>query len=127
MLFRVGVEPAKDIRGGGFLQFDGGDKAQDIVPERNDVFGLAIRVWFDFPGRLLGVFAAAENIQPLPLEILEARRVRDLHQEAGGEYRFAVSESIGGMNVALNHIVFQQTIDHVGTFALGGTEDQRVP
>ena len=62
VLFRVGVEPAKDIRGSRFLQFDGGDKAQDIVPERDDVFGLAIRVWFDFPGRLLGVFAATENI-----------------------------------------------------------------
>ena len=31
-MFRVGVEPPKELRGGGFLQLDGGNKAQYVVP-----------------------------------------------------------------------------------------------
>jgi hypothetical protein len=29
----IGIEPAEDIRGGRFLEFNGRDEAQDVVPE----------------------------------------------------------------------------------------------
>ena len=37
VLLGIGIEPAEDIRGGRFLEFDRGDEAQDVVPELNDV------------------------------------------------------------------------------------------
>ena len=37
MLLGVGVETAKELRGGRFLEFDRGDEAQDVVPELDDV------------------------------------------------------------------------------------------
>ena len=33
MLLSIGVEPAEDIRGGRFFEFNGRDEAQDVVPE----------------------------------------------------------------------------------------------
>ena len=37
VLFRVGVEPPKEIGGGRFLEFNGRDEGQDVVPELDDV------------------------------------------------------------------------------------------
>ena len=46
---------------------------------------------------------------------------------ARGEDRFGVAKGIRGMNIAFDHFIVHQTIDHVGALALCGAEDQRVP
>jgi len=61
VLFRVRVEAAKDIGRGRFLELNGGDKAQNIVPARDDAVGIPIGVRLDGPRRLIDVLAAAEK------------------------------------------------------------------
>ena len=40
---------------------------------------------------------------------------------------FTIAMRVGGMDVALDDVVVHQPIDHIGTLALGGAEDQRMP
>jgi FG-GAP-like repeat len=42
VLFRVGVEPPKEIGGSRLLEFDRGDEAQNVVPVLEDAIGIAI-------------------------------------------------------------------------------------
>jgi hypothetical protein len=46
---------------------------------------------------------------------------------ARGEDRFGVAKGIRGMNIAFEHFIVHQTIDHVGALALFGPQEQRVP
>ncbi len=71
--------------------------------------------------------ATPEDIASLPLEVLEPRRVGDANQIAGGKDRLAVAKRIGGMDVAFDHVVVQQAIDHIGALAIRSAEYEGVP
>jgi hypothetical protein len=74
VLFRVRVEPAKEVRGRHFLEFDGCDHAQDFVPLLNHNLVIRIASGLDLPGGTVYPLAVPENIEPLALEVLEAGR-----------------------------------------------------
>jgi hypothetical protein len=82
VLFRVGIEPAEDIRGSRFLEFNGRDEAQDVVPELDDVLLIAVRGRLNFPRRTIQGLPAAEDVEPLMLEVLKARGIRKPRQMA---------------------------------------------
>jgi hypothetical protein len=48
---------------------------------------------------------AAEEVEPLTLEVLKARGVRKPGQMAGGEDRFGVPEGIRRINIAFDHFI----------------------
>src|SRR6266576_975301 len=70
VLFRVRVEPAKQVRGRHFLEFDGCDHAQDFVPLLNHNLVIRIASGLDLPGGTVYRLAVPENIEPLALEVL---------------------------------------------------------
>src|ERR1700674_2507061 len=82
VLFRVRVEPAKQVRGRHFLEFDGCDHAQDFVPLLNHNLVIRIASGLDLPGGTVYPLAVPENIEPLALEVLEAGRVGKSQQMA---------------------------------------------
>jgi hypothetical protein len=61
VLLGVGIEPAEDVRGGRLLEFDGGDEAQDVVPELNDVILIDVALRLDLPARAIDGLAAPED------------------------------------------------------------------
>src|SRR5271165_2995009 len=70
VLFRVRVEPAKQVRGRHFLEFDGCDHAQDFVPLLNHNLLIRIASGLDLPGGTVYPLAVPENIESLALELL---------------------------------------------------------
>jgi hypothetical protein len=91
VLLGIGNEPAEDVRGGRFLELDGGDEAQDVVPELNDVILVDLALRLDLPARAIDGLATPEDIASLPLEVLERRCVGDADQITGGKDRLAVA------------------------------------
>lgn len=127
MLLGIGIEPTEDVRGGRFLELDGGDEAQDVVPELNDVILVDAALRRDLPVRAINGLATPEDIAALPLEVPEPRREGDADQITGGKDRLAVAKGIGGMDVAFDHIVVQQAVGYVWALAVRGAEHEGVP
>ena len=50
VLLRIGVEPTKKIRGRDFLELDGRDHAQDLVPLLNHNLVIGVASGLDLPG-----------------------------------------------------------------------------
>ena len=71
MLPRVGVEPFEQLGGRGFLQLDGRDKAENLVPLGGDLLDLDRGVGDEFVavGRIR--FARRQSIEPLPWDIFD--------------------------------------------------------
>jgi hypothetical protein len=123
----IGIESTEDIRCGRFLEFNRGDEAQDVVPELNDVILIDVALRFDLPSRAIDGLAIPKYLASLPLEVLEPRRVGDADQITGGKDRLAVAKRIGGMDVAFDHLVVHQAIDHESALPVRGAKHQRVP
>ena len=87
----------------------------------------AVRGRLNFPRRTIHGLPAAEDVEPLTLEVLKARGVRKPCQMAGGKDRFGVPKGIRRMNIAFDHFIVHQAIDHLGALAIRGAEHQRVP
>jgi len=51
VLSGVGIQPPEDIRGGALLQFNGGDKTQDVVPCGDDRVLIYVLLGFYHPAR----------------------------------------------------------------------------
>ena len=81
----------------------------------------------DHGGVLIAPVPTPEDIESLTFEVLETGRVGDAQQMAGAKDGFAVAKRIGGMNVAFDHLIVHQAIDHVGALATRCPEHQRVP
>jgi len=97
VLFRVRIEPAKQVRGRHFLEFDGCDHAQDFVPLLNHNLVIRIASGLDLPGGTVYPLAVPENIEPLALQVLEAGRVGKSQQMAHGEDQLAEAKGVGRM------------------------------
>src|SRR5450631_2209397 len=85
------------------------------------------RTGCDHGGVLIAPVPTPEDIESLTFEVLETGRVGDAQQMAGAKDGFAVAKRIGGMNVAFDHLIVHQAIDHVGALAIRCAEHQRVP
>lgn len=110
-----------------FLEFDGSNQAQDIIPTFFDNLAVDIFVRPDVPVLVNSFFARFEDIEHLLFQVFDARRVGKTEQMRGGKNRFAVAVGIGGMDIAFDDIVIHQPVDHIGAFALCGAEHKGMP
>jgi hypothetical protein len=108
------------------LEPDRRDEPQDVVPVALDQFGVDVTGRTDCPVGLVRVLAALEDIETLPLEILDPGCVREAEQMHRPEDRLGIAVRVRGVDVALDHVVVHQAVDDVGTLSLGGADDGRV-
>ena len=76
MLAGVGIEAFEQLGGRGFLEFDRGDKAEDLVPLVGQEFGLDVGIRENLVALLFIPFALLERIELTLREILDTRRKR---------------------------------------------------
>src|SRR6266851_4301600 len=81
----------------------------------------------NLPSRTVHTLTTLEDIEPLSLEVLEARRVGKSQQMANAKNQFAKAKSVGRMNIALHDLVVHQPIDDIGAFPIRRTEDHGMP
>ena len=126
VLAGIGVEASEDVRGRVFLELDGGDKTQQIIPVFADQ-GIVDRLaGFDLPALLCTVFRL-EDVEGLLADALDARGEGKAEQMRQAEDGFGVAVGVGRMDVALDHIIVHQPVDDIGTLAVGGADHQRMP
>jgi len=126
MLPRVRVQPPKDVRGGVLLEFDGGHKAQKVVPVFMDNCLIDGPVWPNGPVGV-GLLFWFEDVQGLFADALDAWGKGEPQQMGQAEDSLGVAVSVGGMDITFHDVIVHEPIDDIGAFAIRHADHQGMP
>jgi hypothetical protein len=127
VLPRIGVEPPEQLGSGRFLQLDGGNEAEHLVPLRFNEGLFDIPIGEELVALLFVFTSFAKPIQLLVCERLNPWGKGKPQEMERTKDNFAIAVGIRGVNVAFDDVVVHEAIDDIGGFASGRTHHLMMP
>ena len=95
VLFGIGVESSEEIRSGGFLQLDGHNESENVVPVLLNKFGIDVSIRIDLPSRTVYFPARFEEVEFLDFEVFDPRCVGNAEQVHDSKDGLGVAVGVG--------------------------------